>query len=478
MVLQCAHCAFGLSVGSAMQCASCRSVRYCGRDCQKAAWKGHRKECKASCAEAAAKVGMSTAAFGRVREHVDDIIKLRRAQGRFVVEMRVRFNAGEFKRVLEMQAEAVGIAESMRDDPEAAHDAPGDVSRAVNIACVYALLGASMRSLGDFHHSLEMYRAAKVAVDRVGAALHPCKFPFYTNLAFVLQDLNHTAEALQLHQQLETMTRGSPPDVRLVALSSFAGFFAKAGNYAEALKLYPVLVGEAVAAGDTEQTARSLEEFANVSMMAGQPVAAHALYERCRALALGADNAVLHVKVVAGLATCKWTEMILAGGGEAALLLFSEHLREARALLQNPATRQVDVLGRVLLLTAFERRLLGDDVSARQHTRELLSLMARNSRECCSSCGQGRDREHPLVKCGHCKVVRFCNERCKLNGSAGDRSNTHHVVAHRYVCKMLCVHRLMEEDADDAQETAAHGATMEGLVDTFLDKMTEDATQR
>jgi hypothetical protein len=48
--LVCDHCgktAEEASVRSLKDCGKCYAVRYCGKDCQLAAWSGHKAECKA-----------------------------------------------------------------------------------------------------------------------------------------------------------------------------------------------------------------------------------------------------------------------------------------------------------------------------------------------------------------------------------------------------------------------------------------------
>ena len=40
----CSQCGKGSQKNST--CSRCKSVYYCGRECQKAAWAGHKKECK------------------------------------------------------------------------------------------------------------------------------------------------------------------------------------------------------------------------------------------------------------------------------------------------------------------------------------------------------------------------------------------------------------------------------------------------
>jgi hypothetical protein len=42
----CARTAEMLSSGKLMECTRCRSVRYCGKDCQKADWPAHKPTCK------------------------------------------------------------------------------------------------------------------------------------------------------------------------------------------------------------------------------------------------------------------------------------------------------------------------------------------------------------------------------------------------------------------------------------------------
>jgi hypothetical protein len=59
-----------LLVGSrSCVCAGCRTARYCGRACQRAAWRQHRPVCKALAAAAAAEAAASgDRAAGAVRQ--------------------------------------------------------------------------------------------------------------------------------------------------------------------------------------------------------------------------------------------------------------------------------------------------------------------------------------------------------------------------------------------------------------------------
>jgi len=54
----CASCGAGPAAGGTTfkKCSRCKSVRYCGRDCQQAHFADHKVECKAVVAERVAKV--------------------------------------------------------------------------------------------------------------------------------------------------------------------------------------------------------------------------------------------------------------------------------------------------------------------------------------------------------------------------------------------------------------------------------------
>jgi len=183
---------------------------------------------------------------------------------------------------------------------------------------------------------------------------------------------------------------------------------------------------------------------------------------------------VVQARAVAGLASCMWTRLtspeIVGEEAQLALEGLGTHLFDARALLQNRDVRLHELVGRVLLLTAFEQHLVGEHESARHHVKELLTMMSINARERCSSCWQTRDKAYPLLTCGQCLVVRFCNGDCQREGSEGrDRTNTHHIVAHRYVCKLLRTGRLAREAAEEP------AASLDGPVDAFLRRMTAGA---
>jgi MYND finger len=60
---RCAHC---LREAAAKKCSRCKTVRYCSKECQTAAWKAHKKECKAPAADGAAAGASASSSSGKV----------------------------------------------------------------------------------------------------------------------------------------------------------------------------------------------------------------------------------------------------------------------------------------------------------------------------------------------------------------------------------------------------------------------------
>jgi len=474
----CAQCK--LPARHAQQCGACKSVFYCNKECQKSDWKAHKKECRLLAADAQAAVQSSAIEFLKVQEHVSGAVQTRHARQLFVSELNVHLEASRYERVLEMQAEAIVIAEAMRDDLAWDIDAEADdVAPHVRIAVVYATLGSAMRLLGDYHKGLAMCRQAMIAIDRVAAPMHPCKIPFLLKLSFALTDLRHDEEALGVLRQVEEITLEGPDNMRLVALGALTSFFIKRDDFDQAVEYYPQIMELSVALGDKMETACSLNEFAYAMMMAGDAPRAYMLHKESLHLANEIQHRRVQARAVTGMARCIWAMMRspekIGSDEQRGLVALDTHLSDARRLLQNDSEGLHGVYGRVIMLTAFQQHLVGESESALEYALELLTLAASGSHLRCSSCWQKRDDDYPLLKCVHCRVARFCNRDCQEEGSAGrECTNTRHIVAHRYVCEMLRVQRLLGKAvaAVDVQKTGDLTHNMHGLVRAFLRRMT------
>ena len=457
-----------------LQCGACKSAVYCSKQCQKTDWKGHKPACRARVSYTQIAEKSRVAEFSKVQGYVADAMQATRAHQLFVGELNTHFDAGRFDRVVELQAEAIAVAEALHDDLASDVD---DVEPHVRIADIYATLGTAMRMFGDYHKNLEMCRQAVAAVDRVAATMHPCKISYLLKLALALADLRHNEEALSVFRRVEEATLESPDDSRMVVLGAMAGFFVKRDDFVQAIEYYPRVVELSVARGNRRDTASLLNEFAYAVLMAGDAPRAYSLHEESLKLANEVFDHGVMATAVAGLAGSMWAILlspeIVDDDRERGLVALGKHLSDARRLLESDDAHLYSVYGRVLLLTAFEQHLTGEGASALMHALELLTLMANGSRCRCSSCWQKRDDDHPLVKCSHCRVARFCNRECQEEGSAGrDRTNTRHIVAHRYVCEMLRVQRLVGEAVDAGDATGDLTETLRKLVVAFLRRMT------
>jgi len=471
---KCAQC--NIPAAKALQCGACKSAVYCSRQCQLAAWKGHKTECRTIVARADTAAKSRAAEFSKIEEYVSGAMQATRGHQLFVRELNAHFDAGRLQRVVALRAEAIAVAEALRDDLALDAD-DDDVAPHVVIANIYATLGMSMRMLGDYHKSLEMCRQAMAAIDRVPSLTHPCKVWFLMKLQIVLTDLRHNEEALSVLRRIEEATLEGPDETRMMALGSLASFFVRTDDFDQAIEYYPRVMKLSVARGNKTDTARFLNEFAYAVMMAGDAPRAYTLYEESSNLATEvSDSEVMGISQV-GMARSMWANLqspeIVDDDRYRGLAAFSKHIYEARRLLEDNSTHQYGAYCHVVMFSAFQEHLIGESDSALIHMSELMFLMSTESRCWCSTCWQKRDDDHRLVMCSRCRVARFCNRECQEKGSKGrDRTNTRHIVPHRYMCKMMREHSLILEAEAAGNTTVDLVRIQRENISTFMRRMT------
>lgn len=111
-----------------------------------------------------------------------------------------------------------------------------------------------MRSMGEFHESLEMLTAAKTAAERVdGPHHHACTCASYFNLARVLQNLYRFDEAMELLVKVVEMTQNETFPRRFAVLGTMESCLYAQGKFLEAGECSAKLLDMARVHGDMPQ---------------------------------------------------------------------------------------------------------------------------------------------------------------------------------------------------------------------------------
>ena len=319
------------------RCGACQAVVYCGKDCQKDAWKGHRQACRASvlerngailAADAARRVPvlgrhgaiLAAAAADAARRHDLDVHR----------RLHALYTADDHEGVARMRDEAVAVAERMCG-----------MAKVSTSACMYSMIGTAMSAKGRFDEMLDMCERAREAIE-----LHPeeaeeagCRSQFSTELGVALHNQGRASEAQLMHEQAVEMSLSETPSLRLNALGGLAACFVWRGRRAEAMECHEALealtVPSSLPSLSPEESARVLQTYAAaVLAFAGAECSgyrrAYGLLERCQEhLRAVPPSSPVHAHAAAGMATCTWNLRRRAESGaerDAALASFRTHL--------------------------------------------------------------------------------------------------------------------------------------------------------
>ena len=493
-MFKCDACTTVISSSRLFKCADCKIVVYCSKECQRAAWRTHKKPCRAAVSDSRAKTAKNMGAMEVLVGHVKNVNARIERETACREELTKLYNANNFEGVLAMKADALAVVESMGARSELHERSHLEIAR------VYCIIGTANRCTGRFRESLDMYVEARTAVDRIAGVLNPVKSPVYHTLALGLHSLHRYEEALSINTQVVEMNENGLPGQRMNAYEGMAACLAKEGNYAEAAGWYKAVSGMAC---NDAQTARALYQFATCQLVVGEHVVAYDIFKD---LALDTLKVSLHAHAILSMAHCMWNKIRSAPGGDAeALHAFGVHVGEAAAVLEYAAAAAMpSITARFLVLSAVYQRLVGAQTGARLYVVQLLRLLSVGARNNCWGCGQTRNedemlKEYRLKSCEKCRVARFCNLQCQSRFSAGKDCTdvgSAHFVKHRVVCALLRVHRDVPaiqgdaelaydaaltagapEDAAAALPACAWGAKLTELVYRFLDDLTADCAR-
>ena len=445
-MLRCDACETVISSSRVFKCADCKIVVYCSKDCQRAAWKTHKKPCRAAVFKSRAKADKNMSAMQAFVGHVKSANVLIERETATCDELTKRFNAKNFEGVLAMKTDALAAVESIGAKSELSERCHLEIAR------VFCILGAANRSTGRFRESLEMYEEARISIDRIDGIMNPVKSPVYHMLALGMHNLHRYDEAFSINKKVVEMNENGLPVHRINSYEGLAACLAKQGNYAEAAKWYKkVLDMASEIACDDAFAWRMKYHFATCQLAMGENVVAYDIFKDS---VLDTAQLAMRVSATLGMAHCMWNRIRSASGGDAAALhAFGVHLGDVADVMKNIAVGLVpnlspDVVKRFLVLSLVYQRLVGAKTVAWLYSAQLLTILSADALNNCWGCGQIRNKdeivqEYRLKSCGKCCVARFCNSGCQSRFSAGkenvDVGNVH-FIKHRVVCSMLRVY--------------------------------------
>lgn len=478
----CAHCE--AAPGKLLRCASCKTVKYCGKECQVAAWKGHKKSCgmlaslRAAIAAAppAPAPGPPLPERGHEWRLAERAVRVYDPAESFetaialVDELLRRAAVGEYDGVMALRERALELAEAMPQQVEEDEGAASFVYH--NMASIYGAVGDGCRGVGKTQDALAMYREANTAVDAsrsFGCTTGPRA---KVNFACALHSDGQHDEAVRLLQEiLETFRDGEPAEL-LLAHDALAHCSERAGAFEHASELYQENADRARAAGCEDMVLKSFERLGVCTMRLGDFGAAVARFQRAQTMALRLAHPHVMLSCVLAKAHCMWSRIRAASGDARALRKLGEHLHEASDALNGSESTQHHIL-RFCMLSTVHARLCGDTVAARSSLCDMLHMLEMPVRDRCLHCGIRRGAESPLMSCGQCRVVYFCSEQCQSSASEGsETTNEHFVPRHSLVCRMLRTRRAMPAETSIEWTLSRPGLKLDAMMCAFIDSMT------
>ena len=464
----CAHCDRRIPSSNSLQCVRCKLVVYCSKDCQVAAWKHHKKDCSKSVAHRAVNADQfrqalfaAGATAGMVAQrHQQDVDVRDKLNKLYAVE--------DYKGIVQMRDETIAAAERMRE-----HASPGSV------AIMYGVLGTAMRVRGCFEDAYSMFSKAKEGIDSFSASHDdPVKSQFYTNLAYVLQDLNRDAESREMHEYAVKITRDEAPELRLTALGGLACCFAIQGDYEQSKRWYDKLIEAVDQTDGGVHSARAFQQYAAMEMAFGNSRCAYGLFIKCRdhlpPLA-SKPASPLTALAIMGIVNCMWNvARTTTCSRERAVTLqsFETHLEQSKTMPRVDFSLRLQMH----MFSAFERHIHGDSEQAHRNVLQMICVLMKDARDTCCCCGRARS-ETRLSSCGHCRIARFCDVKCQRKSSSKkEKRKKYQVLLHSDVCDLMDAYRVVREREPEVMAAgAAAEAAGQDVMQAKLDKVAESS---
>ena len=320
-----------------------------------------------------------------------------------------------------------------------------------NVVCasrMYSMLAAAHRELGNIHKAIELYEESKSVLDSLEGTTE--KSQAYGNTAVCYAEVGRYEEALSLYKKSFGWC-DSESDKHKV-MYCIGNCQNKMGNHTKAFQCYQKAFAMAKKRDDLVEQIVCMQNMARCRLLMADYDTAYSLYEDSSALLpdfFRQNGIPIKIRTTnsIGMGVVRWAQAREAGMEGSQSIDRSQHwlrtdalvhLESALAECSEAPTVSGYIVRDVLMYMAFVFADDGRDTDALQALRRMLDVYMTDARVCCWTCAQARGPHVPMLRCGRCKVARFCNAECQSMASSKEGSkNGDHIVRHRELCPLL-----------------------------------------
>ena len=448
--MTCAHCG-AVPRGAPKHCDKCGGPVYCSKACQTVAWRAHKVVCRQVTQE-------------RRRGEIQRIMHA----------LQYCYEADDIEGVIRMEDDVLAIADEMRSE----------LSGAGASANIYFMMGNVYRQKGRVRRGLELHEKARTLVDQLERTDLEVKCAIYTSLAIDYSTVCRSDEALALHKAVFRMSTDAHSSSAR-SMCDIARCLLEKNQPADAV----VWLGKAIAYARSKPGEKRSLCFGLGMLGCGHAsmrryTCAYTAYHEQWKLACKLELPDRKATSELGMGQARWAQarVDMAADAVGAALIDTEeagaasaaaprtHRLYAAAYWFAEAIKTTAVVGSPLynnwqhreaeLRAAFCASDAGDTEGALIHLEESLRLLHECAPGRCFFCKQIRDDGAPLLKCGNCRVMRFCDERCQMQASKKKGvENGSLCVRHSSICPLL---------RDKTRCTAIAPELREALMTAFL----------
>lgn len=366
--------------------------------------------------------------------------------------------------VLALQAAVLAVAEPLARGLHQHREAircVSSVALTMDIAHVYARLGSAFGELRDFRQAVAMHEEAHRLMQYIPLVRGPSDaahelsevrgfhehrhVKVNSDLAFAYEAVNDDESALRSHKTaLGLCSKRIDHGYWLACLFGLSTCCAAHGDTAQALTLNKRALR--LCRDDPEEHMHALTKLGCLALQTRDYGRAYTLFAQKREIARELEKCCAVVQCDSRMADCMWVEARGASDPrerERCMQEAGELLAPCPALTCFNSDHRLQC--QILLRLACQRYDTGDVAAALGHLEALVRAVRTEADTTvgCADCSHCQTAAAPLLACGQCRVVRFCDAACQRRASATRSMTTQrHVIPHRRLCPLLRALRL------------------------------------